>query len=120
MGMFDTFHFEDGILPNNKVPAGYEFQTKSLGCNLDKYIVDAEGNVKKKTMWNNDGEEEYREITGFDKPINEAAHVYSHEFIYDSDNVLTRKHLQTKYQEYKIVIVNSKVAFVEKISEEGY
>lgn len=117
MGMFDRFFFEDGILPDNKVSEGYEFQTKSLDCMLDTYRVDSEGNVIK----NRDDED-------LEGPINECAYVYSHEFPYeDADgNVVYQrktfkeKRLETRFQEYKVLIANSKVVHVEKVSEQGY
>lgn len=113
--MFDSFYFEDGVLPNNKVEAGYEFQTKDLDRDLDVYKVDAQGNVKKFVYSGDDGRTEET------NPINDSAVVYSHEFLYDNPkDLFNRKYLGCKYQEYKIVIVNSKIAHVEKLSESGY
>lgn len=108
MGMFDSFYFANGFLPDDKAPEGHEFQTKSLGCSLDRFEVDAQGNVVKFPFWDEGcGEKKIAER----EPINEVAYVYSHEFVEGKT---------TKYQEYKVVIVNSKVVYVEKITEEGY
>lgn len=123
MGMFDKFKFQDGILPNNKVPENYEFRTKCLECNLDTYLVDQNGNITVLEMW--DGEDDMRPS---DKVISDSAHVYSHEFMYQhADGEIKNfrksvddKYLGTKYQEYKIVIIKNKVMHVEKILEQGY
>lgn len=109
MGMFDSFYFEDGILPDNKAPSGEEFQTKDLDCSLDKYKVDAQKNVKKFSWYGEDTD-----------PINVTAEVYSHEFMYEGDDIMTRKYLGCKYQLYKVVIVDSKLVHVEKVVEDGY
>jgi hypothetical protein len=118
MGMFDRFFFEKGILPENKVEPDYEFQTKSLECNLDTYKVDSNGNVRKFVHdWAPDGDGWIEDT----KPVNESVIVYSHEFIYDNHkDIFNRKYLGTKYQEYKIIIVNNRIAYVEKLTEYGY
>jgi hypothetical protein len=84
MGMYDSFYFEKGILPDNKVSEDCEFQSKCLDCILDTYNVDSEGNIS-------------TERTSFDD-----------------------EHLGYKCQEYKIVIANNKIIFVEKVYERGY
>ena len=115
MGMFDSFYFADGFLPDDKAPSGYEFQTKSLDCGLDNYIVNADGSVKKLIMDYDTGRIEDKD------PINDCAVIYSHEFMYDNpSDIMNRKFLGTKYQEYKIIIMNSKVAHIEKLRESGY
>jgi hypothetical protein len=45
MGMFDSFYFEEGVLPDNPFPPEKEFQTKSLDCELTIFRVDKNGNV---------------------------------------------------------------------------
>ncbi len=94
MGMFDSFYFETGVLPNNTEPSETEFQTKSLSCSLDVYRVDKHGNVKCFEFAY--GADPYVS----DKPINDAAYVYS---IGPSGQ-----------QEYKILIHNSKIIHIEK------
>ena len=115
--MFDSFFFAEGALPDNKVPADHEFQSNDLDCSLDKYYVEADGTMKKYDFWEQGHEDK---TSPCDKPINTAAYVYSHEFMYEGTDILTRKYLGCRYQEYKLVIVNSKIAHVEKIKEEGY
>lgn len=101
MGMFDSFYFKDGVLPDNKVPEDYEFQTKDLDCCLDEYQVDKHGNVQKTSYsWDN------KECIVSPDLIDCVAYVYSHD-----DN---------KYQEYAIMIVDSKLTHVKKIAESGY
>lgn len=111
MGMFDSFYFTDGVLPDNKAPSGHEFQTKDLACHLDKYSVAADGAVTVVCFY--DGEPK--------KPLNFGAKVYSHEFMYDNEkDLFKRKYIGAKYQEYKIVVVNDKLAHIEKVVEAGY
>lgn len=111
MGMFDSFFFENGVLLDNKVSTEIEFQTKSLSCDLDKYYVSKDGDVKR---FDYSGEE-------ICAPINDTVEVYSYEFLYDNEeDIFKRKFLGSKYQEYKIVILNSKIVFVEKLVEDGY
>lgn len=105
MGMFDSFYFEDGVLPDNREEGNNcEFQSKDLHCDLFVYEIDKNKNVRKYPCW----EEGYE-----DKPaplnelINEGATVYS----YESGG---------KSQEYKILIHNNKLVHVQKLSEEGY
>ena len=108
MGMFDSFYFKNNVLPDNKVPEDFEFQTKDLNCDLDRYYVDEEKNVVRKYYWN--GEEKI--IEG---PINCEVEVYSIDFIYKNG-----KYDHTKTQEYKLLIHNSKLIYAEKINEWGY
>jgi len=115
MGMFDSFYFAKGFLPNDKAPEDHEYQTKDLDCDLDIYKVDSQGSVRKFVY---DGDGGRAEET---KPINDSAVVYSREFLYDNpSDLFNRKYIGCKYQEYKIVIVNSKIAHVEKLCESGY
>lgn len=104
MGMFDSFYFAEGVLPINKEPPETEFQTKSLSCNLDVYHVDKFGFVKKCVDYG-DNEGEYSNAS-----INESAEIYSYDF----------NHSPTRKQTYKIIILNNKIVFAEKIHEEGY
>ncbi len=116
MGMYDSFYFENGILPDNKAPDMHEFQTKDLDSSLDTYHVDKDGNVKKFEFDSSSD----KGLVENKRPINADIVVYSHEFLYDSDDIFTRKYLGCKYQEYNIVIVNSKITHTEKTREEGY
>ncbi len=112
MGMFDTFRFKDGFLPNNKVEEDYDFQTKDLESDLDMYCVDSIGNVSKhKLIEENEYDDEAEDVS-----INDIAYVYSHEFLHDNKG----KYTGSKQQCYKIVIVSSQIVYVEKLSEEGY
>lgn len=114
MGMFDSFYFKRGVLPDDKAPEGEEFQTKSLECNLDRYYVDSSGHVIKKHYW--DGEE-----TATNHNVTCNAYIYSYEFLYDNEeDLLNRKYLGSKVQEYSIQIVNNQVVRVEKVHESGY
>ena len=97
MGMFDSFYFAKGVLPDNREAPEKEFQTKCLECLCNNYRVDEHGWVK----CDDDRDAE----------INEAATVYSHVF---------EKDKPTKIQYYKILIHNNKVIFAKKLSEEGY
>lgn len=106
--MFDSFYFKNNVLPNNKVPEDFEFQTKDLECWLDHYCVDEEKNVVKKSY--KDGKKQI-----INEPINCEVEVYSHEFIYKDG-----KYDHTKYQEYKLLIHNSKLIYAEKTREYGY
>lgn len=116
MGMFDSFYFAAGTLPDNKVPPDHDFQTKSLSCDLDRYYVGADGHVKH-VLFNSEDERETIDLA----PINNEVCVYSHEFIYDNEkDVFNRKLVVTKYQEYKIIILNSRLVFAEKTCDSGY
>lgn len=117
MGMFDSFYFKEGVLPDNKVDENHEFQTKSLDCSLDIYHVLGDCTVIKRDFW-----EEGEDAPEPDpKPINETLRVYSYEFLYENeDDILNRKYLGSRYQEYKITILNSKLVYAEKVCEEGY
>ena len=88
MGMFDSFYFAEGVLPDNKVSAGYEFQTKSLSCNLDVFEVMEDGTVVKYPFWEEDYEPRPKP---YDEPINEGAYVYSYEFLYDNDLTIMKE-----------------------------
>lgn len=96
MGMFDIFYFAEGILPDNRELPEKEFQTKDMQCNLDKYQVDKFGWVK----CDEDAESE----------ITDTAVVYSHDF----------DHEPVRTQYYKIQILNNKIVYAKKISENGY
>lgn len=45
MGLYDSFYFADGVLPGKPCPSGIEFQTKSLGCNMDKFTVHKDNTI---------------------------------------------------------------------------
>ena len=113
MGMFDSFYFAKGVLPDNKVDEAHEFQCKSLGCSLDVYRIAENGTVTKTLFFEPDYDD--KPIID-DEPINDTAYVYSYVFKDIDGNSLE----QSLEQEYKIVILNSKVMHVEKIREEGY
>ena len=95
MGMYDSFYVEKGVLPENSENEDQEFQTKCLDCNLDVYKVDKNLNVTANKLC---GEK----IT---QKINDCAFIYSYVF----DGEITRE------QHYKIIIINNKIEFVEKI-----
>lgn len=115
MGMFDSFFFEKGLLPENKVEDGHEFQTKSLDCQLDEYRVYANGTVRKFVYGGHDASRV--EDT---EPINVTAEVYSYEFLYDNEDILNRKYLGTRFQEYIVVIAGSRLFSAKKVLEYGY
>ncbi len=99
MGMYDSFYFAEGLLPNNEETSDMEFQSKCLKCNLDKFYFDSDGFVTKKP---------FDECEENDKPINEGLYVYSYNFDMKP----------TRYQEYKILIMNSKLVYVERINRD--
>lgn len=115
MGMFDSFYFEDGVLPDNKVPAGHEFQTKDFACNLDVYRVSANGKVRMFFMNYSDGRTEET------KPLSGSGTIYSHEFLYDKpEGIFNRKYLGCKYQEYMIEFRDNQIVSAKKLAESGY
>jgi len=105
MGMFDSFYFAEGVLPDNREPNTVEFQSKCLKCELNTFRVAADGSVQR-FEWG-DGEPE---IYSNPEPINDAAIVYSYQGEYPN----------TQVQEYKILIHNSKLIHAEKLVERGY
>src|SRR5580658_3896808 len=112
MGMFDSFYFEDGILPDNKAPIGHEFQTKDLHCCLDKYYVKANHRIEPE--WGINGPPD-------DTSLNFTAGVYSHEFLYDNEaDIVNRKYLGSKYQHYTITAKDGVIVNAVKDSEAGY
>ena len=129
MGMFDKFHFAEGVLPDNKVSPEHEFQTKCLSCDLDRYNVDSEGNVRRQPfIEGSEYEEEIKTWFPEYKPINEVVYVYSHVFKYktpdgdivdedERDFMRGDKSYGCDYQEYKIIIKDSKIIYVEKIAD---
>lgn len=111
MGMFDRFFFEDGVLPDNRVPENYEFQTKDLGRDLNSFRVAKDGTIR---IFGMECEELFEIVNG-------EVLIYSHEFLYDNeDDILKLKYLGAKYQEYHLVIVNNRVVSAEKTTERGY
>jgi len=104
MGMYDSFYFAKGVLPDNAEAPKHEFQTKSLNNDMDVYRVCEHGFVKKYghfydydgLVWDEDCLESGQ--------INDTAVVYS----YSDDPKMTH------YQEYKIIILNSKIVYAEK------
>lgn len=99
MGMFDTFWFEEGVLPDNKENSKMNFQTKDLDQRLDLYFVDKDLNVKKLDM---DGTEDM-------DPLFITCEVYSYNF-----------EGETKIQTYKIHITDNKLVHAKKLNESGY
>lgn len=109
MGMYDSFYFEDGVLPNNRVEGkNHEFQSKDLRCDMDIYEIDKNLNVLKYPFWEEGYEDKPEPL---DELINECAIVYSYEFPKDGP---------AKIQHYKILIHNNKLVHVKKLSEENY
>jgi len=71
MGMFDDLVIEGDLHPN--VSPGSRWQTKSLGCDMDKYKLDAEGQ-----LWHEDYDIEDRSdpnAEGFERLIGMSAQV---------------------------------------------
>lgn len=114
VGMYDSFFFKDGVLPDNKVAEDHEFQTKDLYCNLDRYYVGRYGIVTREIL---DAGGEYIKDT---ESINDSVEVYSHEFLWDGDDLTTRKYLGCKYQIYKIIILDNDIKHIRKIYQSGY
>lgn len=113
MGMYDTFYFESGSLPENKVPPEHDFQSKSLHCGLDKYFIKADKSVVVEPFGISDVDNE--------KVLSFCARVYSHVFLYDKpDDIINRKYLGCKYQSYEIVVEKNKMVSAKKTSEAGY
>ena len=118
--MFDSFYFAKDLLPKNKVDENHEFQTKSLGCDLDKYYIDSNRNVTRVPFFEQ-GEKDQELIRRYEieEKINEVVYVRSHVFYYENENDLFgRKYLGSDVQEYKIVIKDNKLVYAEKILDE--
>lgn len=122
MGLFDSFYFADGVLPQNKVEENYEFQTKDLSCNLDKYYVDKQGFVTM-TPFREEGDEKVRPVNA---QVNDTVFVYSHKFTYknkegeievDPEITYDKANYGCKYQCYKLVILQGRVSHVEKVDD---
>jgi hypothetical protein len=91
MGMYDSFYFAEGVLPDNKEPPNEEFQTKCLECNLRDYYVSSDFILTEKS--------------GIDcSNFTESLIVYSHNFEYDP----------SRSQYYKIVFIKGKLIHAEK------
>lgn len=115
MGMFDSFYFAEGVLPDNREAPDKEFQGKDLCCSLDIYKVDHEYNITIASFMSMSGESQ--KVGDSLEPIE----VYSHEFIYDKpDDIFNRKLLKVKYQLYSFRIKDSKISDIKKIEESGY
>ena len=125
MGMYDSFKFGKGILPDNKVDADHIFQSKDLDCCLDLYQIDEAGVAAVKEF--EDGR-----CTGWNKtPLNFQAYVYSHVFWYENKKtgkiqeergwpIEDYKYLGADYQCYKIIVVNNRLVFAEKVSDTNH
>lgn len=122
MGMFDSFYFAEGVLPDNKEGEGFEFQTKDLDLCLDIYLIDADRNVTIRSY--EDFEADVRSIRA--APDLKAT-VYSLKFIYDiepgedfGEYLKKRELVKTCTQLYEIEIKDGKLISAKKIHEEGY
>ena len=104
MGMFDSFYFDVGVLPDNKEGPLMEFQTKDLHCMLNTYFVDYTGHI----------------LNPGPTPINKVIEVYSYDFLYSPGSILTRQYLGCNYQEYSLIIRDNQITHIERIREKGY
>lgn len=119
MGMYDSFYFAEGVLPDNRESPEKEFQTKGLEQALDNYYVSKDLQVTiEPFIIENDG----IKTTYVPKvPDIENLQVYSYEFEYDNPiNYINRKLLNTREQIYLITIKDGKLIKATKIKESGY
>lgn len=107
MGMFDSFYFEAGVLPNNKMPPTCEFQTKELECELTNYTVDTTGRLYRSTFCYETQERTFPEPVKLTQTIT----VYSYEF---SNNIPTRR------QEYELAFEDGWLMKATKTDESGF
>ena len=101
MGMFDSFYFAKGALPDNPFSPDEEFQTKCLACNMDVYRVDENKKVKRYSVevWPDRNSE--IEVFGV---INESAYVSG----FGNNGRV----------DYKILIYNSELVYADKLGGE--
>ena len=91
MGMFDSFYFAAGFLPDCTSPPNAEFQTKSLRCHLDKWYIGSDGiaiNKEDPTL-----------------ELNDSAVIYNYD--------------DTIAEYYKVMFLNNKLIYAKKIGDEG-
>lgn len=119
MGMYDSFYFAEGVLPDNKEDPDKEFQTKGLDCCLDNYFVSKDLQV---TIEPFEVENDGLKTTYVPKvPDIEDLQVYSYEFEYDNPtDWANRKLTNTRIQWYNITIKDGRLIKATKTKEEGY
>jgi hypothetical protein len=105
MGMFDSFYFKEGVLPENREKEDTEFQTKDFNCELDDYYIDSDGSIRVVRFYGDNDE--------IDDGIYEVYSMRWEPDINDDDAKFFE-------QRYRIKIRDGRVINAKKYYEEGY